>query len=143
MFHLFSVFTVGILLPIISTAQEPLSETTLRGTWFVSGSAIKESVNFLPGNEFTTAHTQTMKDGKKIPPFVRTGEGAYKIAAGACSVGQEMGNLWMVKETQRCCFVAYRMGNMLVLDEIQGKNSFPLSLCSSKTLKRKSDKTAD
>lgn len=138
--HRTMILAFGLLAAAGSNAQEAISEAALRGTWLVSGSSIKESLTFLPDGEFTTTHTQTKKDGKAIPPLVRTGEGAYKLAPSACSMGQKTGNLWLVKESQRCCFVAYTIGKMLVLDEIQGSSSFPFSLCQSKTLKRGSDK---
>ncbi len=138
--HRNMILAFGLVAAAGSNAQEAINEAALRGTWLVSGSSIKESLTFLPDGELTTTHTQTKKDGKEIPPLVRTGEGAYKLAPSICSVGQKTGNLWLVKESQRCCFVAYTIGKTLVLDEVQRNNSFPLSLCQSKTLKRGSEK---
>lgn len=120
-----------------SNAQEPISETAMRGPWAVSGSAVRETWTFSSQGDLLHSYTMTKKDGKEVPPTRRDSEGAYKFAAHACSVGNEKGNLWIAKESYRCCFNGYFMGKTLVLDAIQGATpTFPRSLCASKTLKR-------
>ena len=133
----------AILVPCIlatafaSHAQlQPLTEAALTGTWQVSGSKFKETLTFSGKNDFVYSYVQRKKDGKDIPPTAQKSEGAYKLTTGACSAGQAQGNLWMVKESNRCCFSAYTMGTTLVLDEVRGSSVFTMPLCESKTLKR-------
>ncbi len=131
-----------LILCVLATAfashaqHPPLTEANLTGTWQVNGSKIKEMLTFSGKNDFVYSYVQRKKDGKDIPLTAQKSEGAYKLTAGACSAGQEQGNLWMVKESNRCCFSAYTMGTTLVLDEVRGSSSFTMPLCESKTLKR-------
>ncbi len=127
---------------ILSTAfashaqLQPLTEATLTGTWQVSGSKSNEALTFSGKNDFVYSYVQKKKDGKDIPPTTQKSDGAYRLIAGACSAGQAQGNLWMVKESNRCCFSAYTMGTTLVLDEVRGSSIYTMPLCESKTLKR-------
>lgn len=117
-------------------AQEAVSDASLRGTWMVGGSKFDESFTFAADGEFYYAYTQRKKDGKDIPPTTVRSEGAYKAAAGACSVGSAQGNVWVVRNSDRCCFNAYMMSKTLVLDEVKGGGLVGNLLCQSKTLKR-------
>lgn len=133
----------AVLLPYIVATSfachaqiQPLTEATLTGTWLVSGSKTKETLTFSGKNDFVYSFVRRKNDGKDIPPTAQKSKGAYKLTAGACSAGQAQGNLWMVKESNRCCFSAYTMGTTLVLDELRGSSVFTMPLCESKTLKR-------
>ncbi len=134
------LFLASALWAAGAASQEAVTDATLRGVWPISGSAMKEVLTFAANGEFTISYTITKKDGKEIPPRTNVSDGAYKLAAGACTVGAERGNLWMVKERNRCCFNAYLMGRTLVLDAVRGSDPFIAeSLCGSKTLKRDSE----
>ena len=122
-----------------AASQEAATDVTLIGVWPISGSAAKEVLTFAANGEFTISYTITKKDGKEIPPRTNVSDGAYKLAVGACTIGAERGNLWMVKESDRCCFNAYLMGRTLVLDEVRGNSLFTPHLCRSKTLKHDSE----
>lgn len=118
-----------------SFAQDTTAGIPFNGSWQVSGSDLEETLTFDANGEFLVAHTFRKKDGKDTPPTTRIREGAYLYRAGACSAGDEKGNLWMVKEAERCCFKAYMLGKTLVLDQVGG-SSLGLGLCTSKTMKR-------
>ncbi len=133
---------VGVVLVVAAQlvgAQEAVSDASLRGTWMVGGSRLDESFTFAPDGEFYYAYTQRKKDGKDIPPITVRSEGAYKVAAGACSAGSEKGNIWVVRNSDRCCFNAYVMSKTLVLDEVKGGGLASNLLCQSKTLKREAN----
>lgn len=119
------------------TAQELVTEPMLKGTWFITSSPIREAMTFAGDKEFVQSYVQSRKDGKEIPPVQKRSGGAYDLRPGACSVGQALGNLWVVKDSQRCCYNAYAMGKTLVLDEVKGTSVF--GGCTSKTLRRESD----
>lgn len=122
--------------------QEAISDAALRGTWFVGGSEFREAFTFSGEGEFVHSYIVTKKGAKDIPTVEKEFEGAYKLASPACSVGAAKGNLWIVKDSDRCCFNAYLIGKTLVLDEIRGPVVLPPGdLCNSKTLKRDSQRT--
>jgi hypothetical protein len=120
----------------ISQAQQPLTEQALRGTWYVGGSRLEETMSFAADGEFSYGYVRRKKDGKDIPAATERSEGAYRFATSACTVGSAQGNLWVVRNADRCCFTAYVMGKTLVLDEVKGNSIVPNPLCQSKTLKR-------
>ena len=121
----------------IATAQELVSDIVLKGDWSISGSKSQETIKFVGQSDFMYTYVLPKKDVRDKSTMKRESEGAYKLAVGACSAGSEKGNLWIVRQSDRCCFSAYMMGKTLVLDAISG----PIvprhdGLCSSKTLKR-------
>jgi len=128
---------VAALAAIGARAQEPITQAGLRGTWAVSGSKFEETLEFAGDGELQVATISRFKDGKPSSPIARRSQGAYSLGTNACRLGQEEGNLYIAKERDRCCFLAYMMGRTLVLDRIAAGNAiFIPSLCESKTMTR-------
>jgi hypothetical protein len=118
--------------------QQPVTDASLRGTWNVSGSKYSEVFSFLPNNGFTYGYVEKEKRGVSIPSLERVEDGAYSFKPDMCSGGDRKGNLWIAKQSDRCCFNAYFLGKTLVLDRIaEAPPAIGLrSLCTSKTLQR-------
>lgn len=116
-------------------AQEAVTDQTLKGTWLVDNSKFQESFSFSANNEFVYSYVTSKKDGKDIPPTVKKLQGAYTLSQSACSANQKQGNLWIVKDSDRCCFKAYAIGKALVLDDLNPSSLGGFGVCSNKTLR--------
>ena len=118
-------------------AQDAITEAKLLGSWLVVGSRFQETLTFKGNNELAISTVQTKRDGKPIAPIAHTSDAAYKFGPSACNVGQETGNLFLAKQTDRCCFKVYQIGPTLVFDEVRASSTmtFPYSICEGKTLR--------
>lgn len=88
---------------------------------------------FKGNHELQVSSVQTKKDGKPINPITNIRDGAYTFGAGACSIGQAQGNLFMAQQSLRCCYKIYKMGATLVFDNIDPS---PSLICENKTLRK-------
>ncbi len=119
-------------------AQDAIAEAKLLGSWVVVGSPFQETLTFKGNNELAISTIQTKRDGKPIAPITHTSDAAYKFGSGECKVGQEAGNLFLAKQSDRCCFKIYHIGPTLVFDEVRASSKipFPHSMCEGKTLRK-------
>ncbi len=122
--------------PTCNAAQDAITDQVLLGSWQISGSQSQEVLSFKGNNELVISSIQSKRDGKPIMPITYLSDAAYRFGNGACTVGQEAGNLFIARQSERCCFKTYQIGPTLVFDEIQTGTPTLLTLCKSKTLRK-------
>lgn len=132
---------IGLVLGSEAMAQNEITEQKLLGSWLVvSHSLLQETLTltFKDENELLISTVQSKRNGKPITPITNTSNAAYKFGSGACSVEQEIGNLFLAKGSTRCCFNIYQIGPTLVFDEVRVGSQYlpPGSMCEGKTLRK-------
>ena len=129
---------LGLAMSSHVLAQDAATEQKLLGSWLVSGSPFQETLTFKGSNELLITTVQTKRVGKPIEPITHTSEAVYKFGAAACTVGQESGNLFLARQSDRCCFKIYQIGLTFVFDQIRSGSALSLGsdICQSKTLRR-------
>lgn len=135
-FRYIAAAIITVAMPACVAAQDALNEQALLGSWQVSGDQFQQVLTFKGNNELVMASIQSKRDGKPIVPITHLSDAAYKFGNAACNVGQESGNLFIARQSERCCFKAYKIGSTLVFDEVQTGTLTLLTLCRSKTLRK-------
>lgn len=123
----------------VTSAQERPLEASLLGEWQTlgSGTFLYQYYIFRKNGELELKSIQTKRnDGKQIPPITHKWEGAYIYGQNACKLGDQSGELYIAKESERCCFHVNMIGRTLVLDQMKTDLGSWRGLCESKTLRK-------
>jgi len=123
----------------VTPAQERPPDASLLGEWQTlgSGTFLYQYYIFKKNGELELKSIQTKRnDGKQIPPITHKWEGAYIYGQNACKLGDQSGELYIAKESERCCFRVNMIGRTLVLDQMKTDMGSWRGLCESKTLRR-------
>lgn len=137
---LLSILMTTILSSFGSSAysQIDLLEQTILGEWQTadSGTFNYQYFVFKKDGELELRYVQTRRDGKPITPTHNKSTAVYIFGTSACKVGEKVGELYIAKDSERCCFETNTIGKTLILDQIKPDLGSWRGLCESKTLRR-------
>ena len=141
---LIKIAAVGVLALLGATnsrGQDTSKPFSIVGTWNILGTKNPGRFNFGTDESFQHVTIFAPKPGASTPA---TGNyevsGAYKFKPAICSTKGEAGNLWIAAQSERCCFLAYQIGETLVLDVVGTSSIF--GVCTNKTLRLQPSVTA-
>ncbi|CAB1368196.1 exported protein of unknown function [Denitratisoma oestradiolicum] len=127
--RLIYLLLLTIFVPILSVAADPATMSNIVGRWNDSETRSGEEFMFYSTGSFALTFPRT------DVPVTKRLDGAYQLGSNTCNVGDANGNLWIVTGSIRCCYDAYFLADVLVLD-IVGKTLGTGGMCKARTLKK-------
>ena len=119
-------------------SQVNLLAATILGEWQTSEG---DSFNyhyylFKDDGELEMRSIQTKQTSKSPGSKNDVATAVYVYGQKACKFGEISGELYIAKDSERCCFKVNTVGNTLVLDQIKRDPDTWRGICDNKTLRR-------